>query len=136
MVSGSDGDTSRELTLHEATRDDVDRLCNHLAERIEANGAAKPAVTTRWRTAARLMLDRDKRTEADVHAAIDWCQSDEFWRANVLSMPKLREKYEQLRLQAQRTGAKGGNSRSDEWRAMQERQMSRAIEREKEMGLR
>jgi hypothetical protein len=31
---------------------------------------------------------------------IRWCQADEFWRGNILSMPKLREKYDQLRLKA------------------------------------
>lgn len=30
-----------------------------------------------------------------------WCQGDEFWRSNVQSMPKLREKFDQLRLKAQ-----------------------------------
>lgn len=115
-------------------RDDVTRICDHLADRIEANGAKRPTITAKWHDAARLMLDRDQRTEADIHAAIDWCQADEFWRANVLSMPKLREKYDQLRLQAQRKS--GSSSRTEEWKAMQERQMARAIEREREMGLR
>ena len=103
--------TSRELTLHEATRADVDRICNHLADRIEANGAKRPEITKKWRDAARLMLDRDGRTEQEIHGAIDWCQADEFWRANVLSLPKLREKYDQLRLQAQR---KTGGTRQQE----------------------
>ena len=85
-----------------APRDDVERLCAHLADRIEGNGSKRPAVTKRWRDAARLMLDSDGRTEHQVIAAIDWCQDHEFWRANILSMPKLREKYDQLRLQAQR----------------------------------
>lgn len=115
-----------------APRDDVARLCDHLADRIESNGAKRPSVGKAWHDAARLMLDRDGRTEQDVHAAIDWCQDDEFWRSNVLSMPKLREQYDRLRLQAQR---RPGNSRNDDWRAMQERQMARAIEREREMGL-
>jgi hypothetical protein len=87
-------------------RADVERICEHLAERIESNGAKRPAVTEKWREAARLLLDRDQRTEQQIHAAIDWATNDEFWRANVLSMPKLREKYEQLRLQATR-GAPG-----------------------------
>lgn len=84
-------------------RPDVDRLCEHLASRIEANGSKRPAITQKWRDAARLMLDKDGRTEEQATAAIDWCQDDEFWRANILSMPKLREKYEQLRLQAARS---------------------------------
>lgn len=81
-------------------REDVERLCAHLADRIEANGSNRPVITVKWRDAARLMLDNDKRTEDQVHTAIDWCQDDEFWRINVMSMPKLREKYEQLRLAA------------------------------------
>lgn len=81
---------------------DVQRICNHLAARIEGNGSKRPEIKQSWRDAARLMLDRDGRTEADVHAAIDWCQDSEFWRGNVLSLPKLREKYDQLRLQATR----------------------------------
>jgi hypothetical protein len=83
-------------------RGDVERICEHLADRIEANGAKRPTITQKWRDAARLMLDRDGRTEAEVIGAIDWSQADEFWRANVLSLPKLREKYDQLLLQAQR----------------------------------
>lgn len=88
-------------------RADVARLCEHLANRIEANGSKRPTVTKRWQDAARLMLDVDHRAEADVHAAIDWCQNDEFWRANVLSMPKLRDKYDQLSLQARRSRSNG-----------------------------
>lgn len=49
-----------------------------------------------------MLLDADGKTVDQVKAAIAWCQADPFWRANVLSMPKLREKYDQLRLQAQR----------------------------------
>lgn len=87
------------------TRDDVERICRHLADRIEDNGSKRPNISKAWRDAARLMLDRDGRTEADAHAAIDWCQDHEFWRGNVLSLPKLRDRYDQLRLQAERERA-------------------------------
>lgn len=83
-------------------RADVERLCTHLADRIEANGVKRPTIGKSWRDSARLMLDRDGRSEDKIHAAIDWCQDDEFWRGNVLSMPTLREKYDQLRLHAAR----------------------------------
>ena len=116
-------------------RQDVEQVCEHLAGAIEANGSKRPVITTKWRTAARLMLDKDGRGIEEIHGAIDWCQRDEFWRANVLSMPTLREKFDQLRLQAQRQ-PKGIASRADEWKSMQERQMARAIEREREMGIR
>lgn len=83
-------------------RPDVDRLCEHLAARIVANGSKRPTITQKWRDAARLLIDKDGRTEQQVMTAIDWCQDSEFWRANILSMPKLREKYDQLRQQARR----------------------------------
>lgn len=93
-------------------RPDVEALCEHLATRIEANGANRPTVTAKWRDACRLMLERDHRTPEQIRAAIDWCQADEFWRANILSMPKLREKYDQLSLQAQRQRPPGGGRTS------------------------
>jgi|SRR5215472_1040264 len=77
-------------------REDVDRLCEHMADSVENQTGVRPRYGVQWRRAARLMLDDDKRTEAQVHAAIDWCASDEFWRPHVLSLPKLRTKYVQL----------------------------------------
>jgi hypothetical protein len=118
----------------DATRDDVERVCEHLARRVEENGSKRPEIGQRWRDAARLMIDRDGRTEHEIHGAIDWSQADEFWRSNILSLPKLREQYDTLRLQAQRKS--GGTSRNEEWKSMQERQMARAVAREQEMGIR
>jgi hypothetical protein len=82
----------------------VERVCAYLADKIEANGSKRPTVTQRWRDAARLMIDVDGRNVDKIMRAIDWCQADEFWRANVLSMPTLRERYDRLRLAAQRNG--------------------------------
>jgi hypothetical protein len=87
-------------------RPDVEQLCAHLADRIEGNGSKRPKITVRWRDAARLLLDKDGRTVEQVMRAVDWCQADDFWRSNILSMPKLREKYDQLRLAAQRGNAR------------------------------
>jgi hypothetical protein len=94
--------TSSSFGTTNVDRPDVERLCQHLSDRIVDNGTPRPEISKRWRDAARLMLDKEGRTEEQVHAAIDWCQSDGFWKANILSMPKLREKYDQLRLAAQR----------------------------------
>lgn len=86
----------------EPVRLDVEQACTLLADLIEANGSRRPEITQRWRDAARLMIDRDHINLADVLGAIHWCQQDEFWRANVLSMPTLRKQYDRLRLAAQR----------------------------------
>lgn len=99
-----DQDDHNDLSSSSATppRPDVERICQHLADQMIANGCKPPRITKRWRDAARLLLDKDGRTEKQVIDAIDWATSDDFWQANILSLPKLREKYEQLRLAAKR----------------------------------
>jgi hypothetical protein len=109
--------SSAKPPKQEAPRPDVDRLCEHLASRIEANGCKRPNITRRWKDAARRMIDIDGRTEEQVMRAIDWCQKDEFWSANILSMPKLREKYDQLRMKAtqqQRRQSQAGRPNPDD----------------------
>lgn len=80
-------------------------MCARLANRVEGNGSKRPAITKGWREAARLMLTRDHRTAEQIRNAIDWCQNDDFWRSNVMSMPTLRKQYDRLRLEAKRKSA-------------------------------
>lgn len=87
------------------SRPEVERLCTLLADLVEANGAKRPTVTKRWRDAARLMIDRDGHSTEQIEWLIRWSQRDEFWRANILSMPKFRDKFDQLRLKATREHA-------------------------------
>lgn len=83
-----------------AIRQDVEYLCVFLADRIQANGSKRPRITKDWRDQARLMIDTDHREPAKAENLIRWCQQDIFWRKNILSMGKFREKYDQLRLAA------------------------------------
>lgn len=93
-------------------RADVERVCEHLADRLEQRFGDRPVIGKRWRTAARLMLDGTPTVtaipEENIHRAIDWCQDNEFWQPNIQSLPKLREKYKQLRAQAQREQQRNG----------------------------
>lgn len=107
-------------------RPDVERLCTHLADRIEANGSKRPEIGQRWYDAARLLLDKDRRTEEQVRAAIDWSQNDQFWCGVVMSMPKLREKYDQLRLQARRVHAGGEPDRQQPRRSTTDERVAAA----------
>lgn len=50
-----------------------------------------------WLDAARLLIDTDGREPREVVKVLRWCQQDEFWKTNILSWPKFREKYPQLR---------------------------------------
>ena len=115
--SGERGSGQRELRSlghsegHSATsseaaiapvRDDVTRILDILDDEIVRNGSKRPSRTKANIDAARLLIDKDGRTVDQIERAIRWCQADTFWRSNILSMVKLREKYDQLRLAAQR----------------------------------
>jgi len=52
----------------------------------------------KWAKTADLMLKVDKRTWDEMAEVIRWVQHDEFWFKNILSMDKLREKFDQLAL--------------------------------------
>lgn len=97
------GEERNESGVADATRADVERLLDLLDSELTRNGVKRlPKRNKANRDAIRLMIDRDGIPEDQVEGAIRWCQADEFWRGNILSASKLREKYEQLRAQAAR----------------------------------
>lgn len=83
-----------------ATRPEVESLLNLMEERVEANGSKKPSRSKKNHDAARLLIDRDGYTPEQVAWMIRWATNDEFWRQNILSMSKLREKFEQLKIKS------------------------------------
>lgn len=99
--TGEQGKGNRGIGEVLAFRDDANFLCLLLADLIEGNGSKRPSINKQWHDAARLLLDKDGRELDKAARLIQWCQADEFWRANILSMPKFREKYDQLRLAAE-----------------------------------
>lgn len=104
-LQGSKKETKEGTTANAVENDarpDLDQLCELLADEIEGNGSKRPAVTKAWREACRLLVDNDGRSVEEVRRAIVWCQADDFWRANVLSMPTLRKQFDKMRLQAER----------------------------------
>ena len=69
----------KDITSEASTeaRPDVERICNHLADRIEANGSKRPRITKTWRDEARRLIDLDGRTEEQITRAIDWAQDQD-----------------------------------------------------------
>lgn len=104
-----------EAEVIEREHPEARRLCELLADRIEANTGKRPNIGKRWLDAARLLLTADCRTVEQVEYLITWSQDDEFWRANILSMAKLREKQDTLilRIKAQQNG-NGRNGRAEQ----------------------
>jgi hypothetical protein len=96
-----DEDTPEPTPIAEH-RPDVDAVCDAMAASVQRRTGRAPRVTAAWRTQARLMIDRDGRSVEEITRIIDWAEGNDFWRANVLSVPKLRQKFDTLRLQSQR----------------------------------
>lgn len=82
-------------------------LANQLADRIADNGSKRPTVTRKWIDAIDRMIRIDGRDPDKIARAIDWCQNDTFWAANILSPDTLRRQYDRMRLQAKRANAPG-----------------------------
>lgn len=76
-------------------------LARFLEKNIAENNQKFPQSESqrqRWAKDFDLMIRRDKIDGDDIAEVIEWCQKDSFWRSNILSGKKLREKYQQLRM--------------------------------------
>lgn len=73
------------------------QLANLLYQKIlENNPNHRKPNLQKWADDVRLMMERDNRTEEQIEYLINWCQQDRFWKSNILSTSKLREKFDQL----------------------------------------
>lgn len=79
----------------------VSSLLDMLDAGISANGSRVPVRNKANVDAMRLLIERDKRSPDEIAHVIGWCTTDSFWKSNILSAAKLRDKYDQLRLKAQ-----------------------------------
>lgn len=76
------------------------RLAKYLFELIrENNPTHKEPNLQDWAKHIDRMIRLDKRKVEDIEAMIYWCQHHHFWHTAILSTGKLRERYDQLRIQ-------------------------------------
>jgi len=73
------------------------KFSKYLYKKIKENNPKhkKPNFQT-WAKDIDLMLRIDKRDKYEIKKIIDWCQTDDFWKGNILSAKKLRAQYDQL----------------------------------------
>ena len=84
----------------ETVRPDIDGIIQGFSELLKANDVKhKPGKN--WHDAARLLIDKDGYTPDQIMFVARFATTDEFWKSNVLSIPKLREKFESLKIKAQ-----------------------------------
>lgn len=94
----------------EEQRDDVNKICETLQARMVGNGIKEPTITKEWRREARLLLDKDGYPLDIVMHVLEWSQKDRFWKANIQSVPKLRQKFGQLLLKSQQDTSLAANT--------------------------
>ncbi|MEC1723921.1 hypothetical protein P9E34_04065 [Schinkia azotoformans] len=76
-------------------------------ERIKENNPDhKEPNLQRWSDDIRKIIEIDKRTEEQVRYLMKWVQQDDFWKSNILSPSKLREKFDQLVIKVKSDKAK------------------------------
>jgi hypothetical protein len=71
----------------------------------------------RWLDSARLLVDTDGRHFEEALAVLEWSQRDEFERTVVLSMPKFRKRYPQLRLKWMQQAHRAALPPQSQWSA-------------------
>ncbi len=82
-----------------------------------------------WHAACDRLIRLDGYTPQQVEWMIGWATSDEFWAANIRSMPTLREKFSTLVAQAKR---KAGKAQAPAERAASVIELGRRLQAEDE----
>lgn len=108
---------------------DAHRALEYLNDRVTQNGFKRPTDTKANRDAARLMFTRDEIPPETIREVMDWALGNEFWRGNIRSFSKLREKFETLQAQMMRPSASSRPVSFDEQRQQRNNDvMLRAIQ--------
>ncbi|WP_407372352.1 replication protein [Carnobacterium sp.] len=95
-------DNSRQSAKRTYDEDSIHyQLASSLFKEIQNNNpeARSPNLQT-WSDDIRKMIEIDNRKPEQVENMIRWSQSNDFWSSIILSAKKLREKYDQMRVQA------------------------------------
>lgn len=95
-------DNSRQSAKRTYDEDSIHyQLASSLFEKIKnKNPEARTPNLQNWSDDIRKMIEIDNRKPEQVENMIAWCQSHDFWSGIILSGKKLRDKYDQMRIQA------------------------------------
>lgn len=114
---GGEGTLKAKPKKHFGTEEDH-KFVRWTFERIRAvDATAKEPNWDAWANDMRLMREQDGRTHHDACALFDWANKDGFWKTNILSPAKLREKWSQLSLKRQNPVSAHMPAMTDEQRA-------------------
>lgn len=91
--------TGEEKTGQEMSPLRADAPLSHLLADLVAENdpnGKRPNITKAWAVEEDRLIRLDGRRREEAERLIRWTQADPFWRGNVLSMPKFRQRYGQL----------------------------------------
>ncbi|MYM81105.1 DUF1376 domain-containing protein [Duganella sp. FT50W] len=119
--SQADADMGNGKAAKKPKHTPADEACAQwLFDRIrKGNPDHKPPNIGTWAGDVRLMRERDGRAHREICELFGWAQEDAFWRANILSPAKLREKWDQLTIKrgTPQKGQKHDNFATQDYRA-------------------
>lgn len=107
---------SEEISQAKYSPDSFERQCvDYLSEKLlqELPGSKVPKTDKefdKWCSYIELLVKKDNRTQADIRKCLEFAVTDPFWRTNIRSTFKFREKYDTLFLQMQSKGEKPKSS--------------------------
>ena len=99
-------DIKQTLLSENFSDDSVEfRLANYLYQHIlKRKPTFKKPNLRAWAQEADYLLRLDKRPLETCKAIILWCQADQFWQNNILSIKKLRAQFDQLEMKKNSNG--------------------------------
>jgi len=102
VKNGKNKDNSRQSAKRTYDENSIHyQLASSLFKEIQNNNSeARPPNLQTWSDDIRKMIELDGRKPEQVTNMIHWCQSHDFWSGIILSGKKLRDKYDQMRIQA------------------------------------
>ena len=121
--------TSKKVSIHKEEEVEEDkekdkypedsiyyRIANYLYNSIKKNKPdfKKPNLQ-KWSDESRLMIERDGRDVEKIKKLISWVQKDDFERVNVLSISKLRKRFDNLEMKMNIVNNSTENKPAPDW---------------------
>lgn len=89
-------DVKKDKYSEESKEYQLSVLLRDLILERDKNSRCKNADMQKWSKDIDLLHRKDSRSYEEIEKIIRWCQQDSFWRTNILSTHKLREKFDSL----------------------------------------
>lgn len=106
-VKESKVNESKEIKVSEVGHDAKELTAKLVALMVKNDPQARiPPDLGKWEAEADRLLRIDCRPITEAGRVLEWAQASTFWKANILSVSKFREKYTTLKLQMQSDGGR------------------------------